>query len=58
MAFCLMKRVKGGLVFGILFVTLIAWIPGHKASYLGDESPIAGGAARLKDFKKVQISRL
>lgn len=54
MTFLLMKRVRGGIVFGILFVTIIAWIPGHKASYLGSDSPIANGAARLHDFKKVR----
>lgn len=35
------------------FVTIISWIPGHGASYLGSSSPIPGGEARLSVFKEV-----
>ncbi|KAK9803822.1 hypothetical protein WJX73_003626 [Symbiochloris irregularis] len=49
---------KGSVITGILFVTFIAWIPGHGASYLGSRSSFPGGiggngAARLTFFKKV-----
>lgn len=42
MAILLFAGVKGSLVIGILFVTVISWIPGHGASYLGPDSSIAG----------------
>jgi len=46
-------RVKGALFWGVLFVTVIAWIPGHAASYLGAGSPIPGGELRLQNFERV-----
>jgi len=49
----LVWRVKGALFWGVLFVTVIAWIPGHAASYLGAGSPIPGGALRLQNFEQV-----
>ena len=33
-----------GLHAGIAFVTIIAWIPGHAATYLGQHSQIPGQA--------------
>lgn len=49
---------KGSVMIGILFVTIIAWIPGHGASYLGSASSYPGGiggngTGRLAYFKKV-----
>ena len=38
---------------GIVFVTAIAWIPGHGASYFGAGSPYPGGEARLENFKQI-----
>ena len=39
----LMSRgFKGAIIVGILFVTIIAWIPGHAASYLGKTSVLDG----------------
>lgn len=35
---------------GIAFVTVIAWIPGHAASYLGKASTIPGGAIRTESL--------
>ena len=32
-AILMQRRVKGSIMAGILFVTVIAWIPGHRASY-------------------------
>ncbi|KAK9847251.1 hypothetical protein WJX84_005524 [Apatococcus fuscideae] len=55
----LMSRgFKGAVIVGILFVTFIAWIPGHAASWLGTKSQLLGGvggtgAARMAYFKKV-----
>ena len=42
MALLLFAGVKGALVIGILFVTVISWIPNHSASYLGAASAIQG----------------
>lgn len=39
----LMSRSFRGSVFvGIFLTTVVAWIPGHAASYLGGGSPIPG----------------
>lgn len=46
-------RVKGALFIGIAFITVISWIPGHAASYLGAGSSIPGGAFRMQVFKQV-----
>ena len=45
--------VKGALIIGIFFVTVISWIPGHAATYLGPSSSIPGGEARLDVFKQI-----
>lgn len=46
-------RVKGALFIGVAFVTIISWIPGHAASYLGAGASIPGGAIRMETFKQV-----
>lgn len=46
-------RVKGALFIGVAFITVISWIPGHAASYLGADSSIPGGQIRLDTFKQV-----
>ncbi|GAB4819465.1 hypothetical protein N2152v2_006511 [Parachlorella kessleri] len=53
MALLMSLGVKGGLVIGIFFVTIISWIPGHAASYLGEGSAYEGGAYRMQTFKQV-----
>jgi AGZA family xanthine/uracil permease-like MFS transporter len=42
MVLALSKGVRGAVMVGILFVTFISWIPDHKASYLGANSPVDG----------------
>jgi adenine/guanine/hypoxanthine permease len=42
MAVLMSRSFKGSIITGIIFVTVIAWIPGHAASYLGSASPIPG----------------
>lgn len=44
MVLMMAKRVKGAIMFGILFTTFISWIPDHAASYLGPSSQIPGGS--------------
>ena len=34
--------LQGAIMVGILFVTIISWIPGHAASYLGSTGDYAG----------------
>lgn len=46
-------RVKGALIIGVAFVTIVSWIPGHGASYLGAGSPIPGGEIRMDTFSQV-----
>ena len=53
MSLLTMWRVKGALFIGVAFVTIISWIPGHAASYLGADSSIPGGQARLDTFTQV-----
>lgn len=53
MAFLLFVGVKGAVITGMAFVTIISWIPGHSASYLGASSPIPGGQSRLQVFKQI-----
>ena len=39
----LMSRgFRGAIIIGVLFSTIIAWIPGHSASYLGKTSNLPG----------------
>eukprot|EP01025_Chloroclados_australasicus_P067210 TRINITY_DN9294_c0_g2_i1.p1 TRINITY_DN9294_c0_g2~~TRINITY_DN9294_c0_g2_i1.p1 ORF type:complete len:561 (-),score=55.61 TRINITY_DN9294_c0_g2_i1:267-1949(-) len=53
MALLMVRGVKGAVMIGIIFVTVIAWIPDHAASYLGDNASIPGGEERLEFFKDV-----
>jgi AGZA family xanthine/uracil permease-like MFS transporter len=53
MAMLMARKVKGAIMFGILFTTFISWIPGHQASYLGEGSQVPGGAERYEFFKNV-----
>jgi AGZA family xanthine/uracil permease-like MFS transporter len=53
MAYLLIAGIPGSLFIGIAFVTVISWIPGHSASYLGEGSSIPGGAARMEVFEQV-----
>ena len=34
--------LQGAIMVGILFVTIISWIPGHAASYLGSRGDYSG----------------
>lgn len=54
MAVLLAKNVKGALMVGIVFVTVISWIPtsGNHAAYLGSSAG-AAGEDRLDYFKQV-----
>ena len=36
------RSFRGSVFIGIVLVTVIAWIPGHSASYLGASSSIPG----------------
>jgi len=47
------RHVNGAIMLGILFCTLISWIPGHGASYLGKGADIPGGLDRLREFRQV-----
>ncbi|WIA38688.1 hypothetical protein OEZ86_001993 [Tetradesmus obliquus] len=47
------RRVKGAIMYGILFTTFMSWIPGHAASFLGDNPQVPGGAERFEFFRKV-----
>lgn len=40
-------------MIGIVFVTVVAWIPHHGASYLNADAALPGGAERWDTFKKV-----
>eukprot|EP00775_Hariotina_reticulata_P005975 gene5975-6214_t len=53
MVMLMARKVKGAIMFGIVFTTFVSWIPGHQASYLGAESPVPGGADRMAFFKNV-----
>ncbi|CAK0784105.1 hypothetical protein CVIRNUC_007308 [Coccomyxa viridis] len=53
MGILMSRSFKGSIITGIAFVTVIAWIPGHAATYLGMRSQIPGGADRLQEFKRV-----
>ena len=49
------KNVKGAMMLGILFCTIISWIPtpSNAAAYIGDYSTVPGAKARTDYFKKV-----
>ena len=45
--------MQGSIMIGIVWVTAIAWIPNHGASYFHANAAIAGGEARWQSFKVV-----
>jgi AGZA family xanthine/uracil permease-like MFS transporter len=49
------KNVKGAMIIGILFATIISWIPtsSNMAAYIGDYTPVPGAKIRMDYFKKV-----
>ncbi|KAK9909872.1 hypothetical protein WJX75_008797 [Coccomyxa subellipsoidea] len=58
MTILMARNVKAAIIIGISITTIIAWLPGHGASYLGHTSNIPGGIggtgpARWAYFKKV-----
>jgi len=46
-------EVKAAIMFGVVFATVIAWIPGSSVSYLSESGDIPGGAERFAYFRKV-----
>jgi AGZA family xanthine/uracil permease-like MFS transporter len=46
-------EVKAAIMFGVVFATVIAWIPGSSVSYLSESGDIPGGAERFANFRKV-----
>ena len=50
----MIRGVRASILWGILFVTFISWIPncGNKATYFGECSSIPGGEARYQYFLK------
>jgi adenine/guanine/hypoxanthine permease len=44
-------NIKASIMYGVLFVTIISWIPGTSVSYLTDATP--GGEERFNYFKQV-----
>lgn len=42
MTILMSRNFRGSIIVGVLFVTIIAWIPGHSASYLGHTSNLPG----------------
>ncbi|CAL8467446.1 g6984 [Coccomyxa elongata] len=58
MTILMARNVRAAIIIGISITTIIAWLPGHGASYLGSTSNIPGGIgdtgpARWAYFKKV-----
>ncbi|KAK9909947.1 hypothetical protein WJX75_009918 [Coccomyxa subellipsoidea] len=43
MSILMSRNFKGAIIAGIAITTIISWIPGHAASYLGPSSGILGG---------------
>ncbi|BDA42913.1 Adenine/guanine permease AZG1 [Coccomyxa sp. Obi] len=43
MSILMSRNFKGAIIVGIAVTTIISWIPGHAASYLGPSSTILGG---------------
>lgn len=43
MTILMSRNVRAAIIVGISVTTIIAWLPGHGASYLGDTSNIPGG---------------
>lgn len=55
MAILMAKNIKGAMIIGILFATIISWIPTstNQAAYIGKYSPVPGAQRRMDTFKKV-----
>lgn len=55
MVVCMAMKVRASILIGILWITLISWIPtsGNKATYFTGNSYIPGGEARYQYFLKV-----
>lgn len=49
-SYCLMKKVKGAMIYGILFVTLISWIRGTQVTYFPNTLQ---GNHSFQYFKKI-----
>jgi AGZA family xanthine/uracil permease-like MFS transporter len=47
-------EVKAAIMYGVLFATLVSWIPGSTVSYLTDALP--GGPERFDYFRRVRAS--
>eukprot|EP00197_Chlamydomonas_leiostraca_P014441 CAMPEP_0202858862 /NCGR_PEP_ID=MMETSP1391-20130828/1213_1 /ASSEMBLY_ACC=CAM_ASM_000867 /TAXON_ID=1034604 /ORGANISM="Chlamydomonas leiostraca, Strain SAG 11-49" /LENGTH=583 /DNA_ID=CAMNT_0049537827 /DNA_START=90 /DNA_END=1841 /DNA_ORIENTATION=+ len=47
------RDFRGAILIGIVFVTVVSWIPGHEATYLGTTSQIPGGEERMDYFRQV-----
>lgn len=47
----LCRQVKAAIMYGVLFATIISWIPGTAVSYLTSATP--GGEERFAYFRKV-----
>lgn len=48
MTILMSRNFRGAIIVGILFVTIIAWIPGHAASYLGKTSDLPGTVVSVR----------
>ncbi|KAL6762610.1 xanthine/uracil/vitamin C permease-like protein [Haematococcus lacustris] len=47
------RDFRGAIMIGILFVTVVSWVPNHSATYLGASSQLPGGQDRFNYFKSV-----
>lgn len=56
MVLLMASKVKAAIAWGVLFATVIAWIPGHHASYFSGP-PGSPGALRFEEFKQVTYVR-
>jgi len=54
MVLCMLNGVAASILWGLLFVTFISWIPteSNKATYFKEYSSIPGGEARYEYFRK------
>ena len=53
MVICLINKVKGGIIIGILFVSFVSWFRGTKVTYFPDDGEEGEGNSRYDYFKKV-----
>jgi len=49
-SYCLMKKIKGAMIYGILFVTLVSWIRGTQVTYFPNTPQ---GNQSFQYFKKI-----